>query len=309
MKNLNTNQKFIVVLAILVCLLVTSSSIFLAFSNKNTTNQDNLSKSNGDIMVNLKENAWDKTFQEKKYAENEMINISQGIILLEIDSTLTLVANAPFQAIYKDNTLNIISGVSYLEPKADLDLVVNGGELRLNKTIHSIYNPKESSIIILNGELKYNNNLSANMNEYLAWEVDSFNKYPFKRSLLSENKIFSNLIKSIQLMYQLPSELSDLTPPSLKMDAPQDGAIVATDVVLFSLTTEKQSIVTINDQVLSVDEEGVASMPFPLNLGENIFEIIAKDKFGNETKEVITVYWEVERDNTKDESPTSYPEE
>jgi hypothetical protein len=306
MKNLTPYQRIIIVLAIVIFLLVTGASIFLSFFSKDTSTNDIRTKSLGEIIVKVKKNELDNSFEKIEYRENEMINVDQGIILLEINSTLTLVATAPFQAIYKDDTLNIISGVSYLEPKADLNLLVSDGKLKLNKAVPSIYNPNESSVIILSGELEYNNNLKANMNEYLAWEVDTFSKYPFKRSLLSDNKIFSNLIKSIQLMYQLPSELSDLTPPSLKMDAPQDGAIVATDVVLFSLTTEKQSIVTINDQILTVDDNGVASMPFPLNLGENIFEIIAKDKFGNETSEVVTVY----REESNDEAlPISYTEE
>jgi hypothetical protein len=305
MKNLSVYQKTIVVLAIVIFLIVTGASIFLSFFSKDTSTNDIKTKSIGEIIVKVKKNELDNSFEKMEYSENEMINVDQGIILLEVNSTLTLVATAPFQAIYKDDTLNIISGVSYLEPKADLNLLVSDGKLKLNKAVHSIYNPNESSAIILSGELEYNNNLKANMNEYLAWEVDTFSKYPFKRSLLSDNKIFSNLIKSIQLMYQLPSELSDLTPPSLKMDTPQDGAIVATDVVLFSLTTEKQSIVTINDQVLSVDEVGVASMPFPLTFGENTFRINAKDKFGNETNEVITVY----REESNDELPISYTEE
>lgn len=84
----------------------------------------------------------------------------------------------------------------------------------------------------------------------------------------------------------------DIKPPDLNIDIPSDGASYYGNTqrqINFQGTTESNTNLTINDRIVSVDENGKFQYPVTLNAGENVFTIKANDLAGNNIEKIITV--------------------
>ena len=83
--------------------------------------------------------------------------------------------------------------------------------------------------------------------------------------------------------------MRDDTPPFLALRTPKEGTITSENFVILSGNTEKDVILTIQDEPVQVDAEGDFQFRYPLLDGENKIIIKATDQSGNVTKVVRTV--------------------
>ena len=73
----------------------------------------------------------------------------------------------------------------------------------------------------------------------------------------------------------------DVSPPYLTVRSPTDGEVILSDSVMVRGTVEKSAKITIDDQMVDSDENGVFSHSVMLEPGEQILTIIAADTAGN----------------------------
>jgi hypothetical protein len=73
---------------------------------------------------------------------------------------------------------------------------------------------------------------------------------------------------------------------------PEDGAVVNTDRVKVKGEAPPETVVTINDDILIVEDGGMFESEVGLDEGPNVIEIVASDLDGNEVDFMITVTYE-----------------
>jgi hypothetical protein len=84
----------------------------------------------------------------------------------------------------------------------------------------------------------------------------------------------------------------DIKPPEVTIDSPADGATFFGSTqrqINIQGTTETSSSVTINDRIVTVDNNGKFSYPVTLNGGDNQFNIKVTDQSGNLTEKQMTL--------------------
>jgi len=80
--------------------------------------------------------------------------------------------------------------------------------------------------------------------------------------------------------------------PDLTLDSPADGSSffgTQQRQVTIQGTTEADSKVTINDRIISVDENGKFQYTTTLNDGENKFTVKTSDQAGNTTEKTLVI--------------------
>lgn len=89
-------------------------------------------------------------------------------------------------------------------------------------------------------------------------------------------------------------EKADNNPTSLTLQVtePQNESVVHASEIVVSGTTRSDAVVSINDAVVEVDEEGKFSATVTLEEGPNSIEVIASDYEGNETSQVLTLIYQ-----------------
>lgn len=87
--------------------------------------------------------------------------------------------------------------------------------------------------------------------------------------------------------------LVDRTAPKLTIDKPEDNTTVndGTHKVTVNGITDEDAKVTINGRIAVVKSDGSFTYSMPLNDGDNVLTIIAKDPAGNETTETRKVIY------------------
>ena len=81
-------------------------------------------------------------------------------------------------------------------------------------------------------------------------------------------------------------------PLALQILAPEDGAAVNTPQVEVIGLTAPNSVVTVNDDILVVGEDGRFESTVSLEEGPNVIEIVASDLEGNEASLLLTVVYQ-----------------
>jgi len=115
-------------------------------------------------------------------------------------------------------------------------------------------------------------------------------------SLLTGNNSFSAAaVDSSGNISQQTAEdtiIYDTKPPSLNINSPSDGSNYfgsTQSQVAIQGTTDSGAAITINDRIVSVDDNGNFSYTVTLNSGSNPFKIIATDQAGNTTEKDISL--------------------
>lgn len=96
----------------------------------------------------------------------------------------------------------------------------------------------------------------------------------------------------------IPSQVSNAPGPArdaalfLTIDQPMDEITVDTAQVEVAGKAPPNSVVTVNDEILIVGLSGEFKVPLALEEGPNLLEIIASDMDGNETSQLLTVFYE-----------------
>jgi len=82
------------------------------------------------------------------------------------------------------------------------------------------------------------------------------------------------------------------TPLTLEITEPEDESVVHVSEIVVSGITRSDAVVSINDAVVEVDEDGKFSATVTLEVGPNSIEVIASDYEGNEESQVLTLIYQ-----------------
>jgi hypothetical protein len=85
---------------------------------------------------------------------------------------------------------------------------------------------------------------------------------------------------------------NNTTPLTLEVTEPQDESVVHVSEIVVSGITRSDAVVSINDAVVEVDEDGKFSATVTLEEGPNSIEVIASDYEGNEESQVLTLIYQ-----------------
>ena len=81
---------------------------------------------------------------------------------------------------------------------------------------------------------------------------------------------------------------------TIRFYSPQDGDIVNTPQVNLTGWTNSDTVMTINNDIYTLDGQKAFSIPLTLEEGPNAIEIVASDNSGNEIDLVMTITYESE---------------
>jgi hypothetical protein len=101
---------------------------------------------------------------------------------------------------------------------------------------------------------------------------------PTKKSLINKSTTSSNSETTIQS-----------NGLSLHIKSPQNGSVVHDSSTLIEGTATKESIITVNNQQIEVNNNGEFSLNIPLVEGENTIKVTADDKKGSTIQQSIKV--------------------
>jgi len=87
----------------------------------------------------------------------------------------------------------------------------------------------------------------------------------------------------------VPSPEIPRTGFSLTVTQPADSSIVNSDKVEVRGRTSPGAVVSVNDEIVNADAQGIFTLTVPLEEGLNILEVVASDDAGNEAKVSLTV--------------------
>jgi hypothetical protein len=76
--------------------------------------------------------------------------------------------------------------------------------------------------------------------------------------------------------------------------SPEDGAVVNTPYVDVNGLAAPDTVLTLNDEILVVDQSGTFSLQLPLVEGPNQIQIVASDLDGNEVELELVVTYDVD---------------
>ena len=77
----------------------------------------------------------------------------------------------------------------------------------------------------------------------------------------------------------------------LKVTEPKDESIVTTSVIPVSGTTSPDAVVSVNGEVVEIDEQGNFTTVVTLEEGPNTIEVIASDFEGNKESTVLAIIY------------------
>ncbi len=81
-------------------------------------------------------------------------------------------------------------------------------------------------------------------------------------------------------------------PLGLRILSPEDNSVVHVPQVEVAGTAPADLVVTINDDIVLVDETGTFSATIPVEEGPNLIQIVASDAEGNEANVDLVVTYE-----------------
>lgn len=83
-------------------------------------------------------------------------------------------------------------------------------------------------------------------------------------------------------------------PLQVVVHHPQDGAVLAEPQTAVSGEASPGTVLTINDEILYLEEGGEFSVTLILEEGPNVIEIVASDNLGNEVFTILSVFYDPE---------------
>ena len=80
----------------------------------------------------------------------------------------------------------------------------------------------------------------------------------------------------------------------LQVFTPQDGDIVNQEVIHVTGQAPAETVISLNEDIFLVADEGVFSIPVTLEEGPNVLELVASNIDGDEIDLILTVVYEKE---------------
>ncbi|HTK03425.1 MAG TPA: Ig-like domain-containing protein [Alphaproteobacteria bacterium] len=147
------------------------------------------------------------------------------------------------------------------------------GNSEAGVNIKIVFNGKEkTSLTDKDGNFSFNFDLLDGDNNFVATAIDTAGN-------------ISQKTKEYKIVF-------DNKNPDLTLDSPADGSSffgTQQRQVTIQGTTEADSKVTINDRIISVDENGKFQYTTTLNDGENKFTVKTSDQAGNTTEKTLVI--------------------
>ena len=81
-------------------------------------------------------------------------------------------------------------------------------------------------------------------------------------------------------------------PLWVRVLAPTDGQVVATPSIEVRGEATAETILSINDEILLVENDQAFTVTIPLEEGPNVIELVASDYLGNEISMIFTVTYQ-----------------
>lgn len=116
--------------------------------------------------------------------------------------------------------------------------------------------------------------------------------FPKRRLMFTPNLIIPTTLTLAILIfgiYLLAQYTSVLSAPKLEIITPPDDQTTTAAVVEIAGVTEKDTTVSIDGQLIPVNEEGKFSYQVKLQDGRNMIEVIASKKLSPKTKKALTI--------------------
>jgi hypothetical protein len=155
-------------------------------------------------------------------------------------------------------------------------VLISGGTFNLNKVA-----------IYLNGKKVAQKNVSGNLD--INYEINDLIEGDNEIYLVGYNKK-DELIKKTRTF----SVLYKNTKPKLEITTPKDNETVSNQNLVIKGSTDKETVIQINETPVVVDALGNFESEINLNEGENKIKITATDIAGNQEEKTITVIYQKE---------------
>lgn len=120
-------------------------------------------------------------------------------------------------------------------------------------------------------------------------------KYRAEQGRFRKNKLFNHrivlavatvLVIGVYLFFQYSSFFFG---PDLEVQEPQDGQIFTKNVVSVNGITDPYATVLVDNEAVYVDLSGEFKKTMYVFTGKKVIEIVAKNRFGKETKKEVTI--------------------
>ena len=111
---------------------------------------------------------------------------------------------------------------------------------------------------------------------------------------IDEIRVFDRVLTAEDIKSEFDRGGADITPPTIMIDTPNDGAVINQQKVIVSGVAFDDSgiyLVTVNG-IIAAENSGLWSAEIPLSEGENKIEIIAVDNYLNQAVETILVTYQ-----------------
>jgi hypothetical protein len=79
--------------------------------------------------------------------------------------------------------------------------------------------------------------------------------------------------------------------PTIKVDSPQNGALVSNSLLEIKGMAQNINNISLNDKKIFIDEKGNFNEKILLSYGYNVLKLEANDKFGRQTEKILEVIY------------------
>lgn len=280
MKHLNTNQQILVlmifaifivsnILTILVVLPKIKDKGILKFLEKNNLTLS-VYNSNGHL----------ENEEHLKYNQLNLVN-KENIYIVE-EEKFEMYAKSLVEFTYSKELLDlkITRGNAYIKSLDSFQLIFGNAHLSIPKGFTGIFNADNVSLIIIEGEIKINNEkLSSN---YLVYNFrNKFESEKIDRTIFTQDKGIADLLDFVKSKTIISKNLEDLIPPNIIVTSPKDNWIINSDVLIIKGQTEANANLKINGIEVEIDSNGNFEYKTKLKKGLNNFSLESSDQFEN----------------------------
>lgn len=165
----------------------------------------------------------------------------------------------------------------------DIPIATNSSKIEISGTTFNL----NQVAIYLNGKKVAQKNVSGNLD--INYEINNLSEgnnevyfvgYNKKNEVIKKTKTFSVLYKK--------------TKPKLEIATPKDNETVSNQNLVIKGSTDKETVIQVNETPVVVDALGNFEAEINLKEGENKIKITANDIAGNQEEKIITVIYQKE---------------
>jgi uncharacterized protein YkwD len=209
-------------------------------------------------------------------------------VVLWGSSRVMLLAGA--SATIEANKVSASAGRMFIDVVDPITLIASNGQSINLQRVSGVYDAGLQQFFVFTGEVKIGTGseaLTATVNQIVilggaAAEVGRFNRAELN------NADWQLTISELTKHNLLPTTLADIAAPPLIEIEPASDTTVANAALTVTGTTDPETLLYLETELISVGTDGKFSLSLTLNEGSNAFSLIALDASSNETNLVLT---------------------